>query len=280
VRRPANAVASGIAILCVAVPVGSGIVSFAQYAQAIAGGRVRPEFGVSLAQQRQLLAEALNGPSVAPVYLASHDDLVPSLTYLGDGRVRAFDDRLGLLLPAGPRSSAIIASDPTTAAGRLLGRLGGNPIEAMRLPWGGFESIYRVPGGGVAPAPGFQALGAAFDDGITVDSYRIKDEPGQPIVVDVVFARGAANPGPTPMAFNHILDANGDTVTRYDGPAYASLEWQIGDACLSEFVLPPVAAPKPYRLEFGLYDYPSLHRHHLTGPSLNAQNDAIDLVVP
>jgi hypothetical protein len=269
-----------VAVICVAVPVGFGIGAFAEYIRALDDGRARPEFGVTLAEQKRLLAEGTDGGRLAPIYFGSHDDLAPALTYLGDGQIRAFDDRIGLLLPSGTRPSAVVESDPTTAAGLLLRRFNGNPIQSIRLPGGRSESIFPLPGGGDAPTVGFRPLKAAFDDGITVESYRILAETGRPIVVDLVLGLRGESPRLTPMGFNHLVSPNGETVSQFDGPAYPSLGWLDGDACLAEFVLPPPAAPGPYRLELGLYDYPSMQRHHVTGPSLNAQHDAVVLAVP
>jgi hypothetical protein len=278
--RPLAIGTKAVAALFVAVPVGLGIVSFAEYVRALDGGRARPEFGVSLAEQRQLLAAGTDGGRLAPISFGSHDNLAPALAYLGDGQVRTFDDRIGLLLPSGARPSAVVESDAPSAAGLLLRRLNPNPFEALRLPWGGSELVFRLPGGGAAPAAGFQLLGAAFDDGITIESYRILGETGQNIVVDLVLGLRGLSPPLTPMAFNHLVDPRGETVSQFDGPAYPSLGWLDGDACLSEFTLPPPVAPGPYRLELGLYDYPSLQRHHVTGTSLNPQHDAVILAVP
>jgi hypothetical protein len=82
------------------------------------------------------------------------------------------------------------------------------------------------------------------------------------------------------MAFNHLVAPKGETVSQYDGPAYPPLDWLDGDACLTEFDLPLPTTPGPYHLELGLYEYPSLQRHHVTGPSLNAKHDAVILAVP
>jgi hypothetical protein len=171
----------------------------------------------------------------------------------------------------------VIEADPATAAGRLLRRLVADPVEAIRLPWGGSEFIYPLNAGGSVPTSEFHAMSAAFDDGISISSYRVARDPGQRVVVDLVFQITGAPPASVPKAFNHLLDSSENTVSLFDGPAYPELRWHDGDSCLSEFILPVPGAPGPYRLEFGLYEYPSMRRHQVTGPSTNSSRDAVDL---
>jgi hypothetical protein len=271
-----QALREGAVVLAVGLPVGLGVVAFGNYLRALDQGVVRPEFGVSLGQQKALLADAtrLGG---GPVYLGAHDDLVPALNYLGDGRVRTFDDRVGLLLPAGMGSAAAVVGDPATAAGRLLHRLDANPLESIRPPGSGPELIYALPRGGGTPAEGFTRLGATFDDGIVISSYRVLAAPSREVIVDVVYELKGSPLVGFPNEFSHLLDRNGDTVAHFDGPAYPNLHWRPGDASLNEYVLPPPAAPGPYQLEFGLYDYPSMQRHHVTGAFANRYGDALEL---
>jgi hypothetical protein len=271
------AIREGAVVLAVGLPVGLGVVAFGDYVRTLDQGIVRPEFGVSLARQRELLAAATRIGVGGPVYFGSHDDLAPALSYLGDGKVRTFDDRIGLLLPAGTRAAAAVEADPTTAAGRLLRGLDLDPLESIRLPWDGSELIYPLLHGGGRPVEGFTSLAATFDDGIALSSYRVLATARPGVIVDVVFELKGSAPVGIPNEFSHLLDRNGNTVAQFDGPAYPDLHWRVGDSSLDEYVLPPPEAPGPYKLEFGLYDYPSMRRHPVTGPFVNRFGDALVL---
>lgn len=267
------------AIIAVATPVIGGVVAFTNYVAALERSAVRPDFGVPLARQEMLLKAADALAFGEPVYFGTHDSLAPTLAYLSDGRWRIFDDRRGLRLPSSDRASVLAISDQTTAAGTLATRwLDAERISTIRLTDWSTVTLYRLAPGAAETAPGYHSMNAAFDVGMTLTGYRIVSDPERrEILVDLHWTFAGLPPAKPPTVFNHLLDPRGETVSHVDGLAYDPIDWRAGELALDEFAMPWPTAPGPYRLEVGLYDYPSMQRFRLLRPADGAPADSLDL---
>jgi 4-amino-4-deoxy-L-arabinose transferase-like glycosyltransferase len=79
--------------------------------------------------------------------------------------------------------------------------------------------------------------------------------------------------------FVHLLDAEGKVVAQVDAPpragTYPTTIWDVGEIIRDDYSLklPADLAPGPYRIELGLYDYPSLARLPVTDANGNVLGD-------
>lgn len=267
------------AIVAVAAPVILGIVAFTDYVAALERSAVRPDFGVPLQRQEELFDAANRLAAGGPIYFGTHDSLAPTLAYLSDGRWRIFDDRRGLRLPSSDHASVLAISDQTTSAGTLAARwLDAERVSTIRLTDWSTVTLYRLAPGVAEAAPGFHPMNAAFDVGMTLTGYRIASDPERrEIRIDLHWRFDGTSPPKPPTVFNHLLDPRGETVAHVDGLAYDPTDWRAGELALIEFDMPWPTAPGPYRLEVGLYDYPSMKRFQLLRPAAGAPADSLDL---
>lgn len=268
-----------LAVAAVALPVGLGLVAFANYIGALQRAAVLTDFGVPLARQERLLRTANQLADGGPVYFGSHDSLAPALTYLGDGSWRIFDDRHGLRLPGTTRSAVLVISDHTSPAARLAGRwLAAERAATLDLTGWSTVRLYRLPPGLVERSPDYHVLDVPFDNGMVLTGFRLANDPAQrKLRIDLHWQFVGVPATKPPTVFNHLLDASGDTVSGRDGLAYDPVDWRPGEICLDEFDLAWPTAPGPYRLQVGLYDYPSMRRYHLLRPAPGAPVDSFDL---
>lgn len=268
-----------LAVGVVALPVVLGIAAFGEYVVALGAGATRPDFGVPLARQEALFDAANDLANGGPVYFGAHDPLAPTLGYLGDGRWRIFDDRLGLRLPASDRVSVLVIDDPTSTAGKLAGRLlGAERATTLTLADHSRVTLYRLAPEIAEAAPGYRALDVAFENGMTLSGYRVARDPaGQKLLIDLHWRFAGLPPAKSPTVFNHLVDQRGETVAGVDGLAYDPTDWRPGEVGLDEFDLSWPTAPGPYRLQVGLYDYPSMQRFRILRPADGAPVDSVDL---
>jgi hypothetical protein len=268
-----------IAAAVTGLPVLIGMLAFAAYIDALARGAVQAAFGAPLASQLTLLETADRLAAGGSVYLGTHDDLAPSLVFLSGGRWRAFDDRRGLCLPAAPRPAILAITDPHTTAGQLANRwlsddyLTDVPLDSLTQ-----AALFRIRPGVVESAADFHSLEVAFEDGMILSGYRLAiDQANRRLLVDLHWRLGPNPSAKPPTVFNHLVDARGVNAAGADGLAYDGPVWNAGDTCIDEFAIPWPVQPGMYRLEVGLYDYPSMRRFRIVRPIPGAPSDSLDL---
>ncbi|MGH2458235.1 MAG: hypothetical protein ACRDIY_05140 [Chloroflexota bacterium] len=270
---------AGLAVVAVVVPFILGSVAFGDYVLALERGAPLPDFGVPLGQQKTFFVTADRLAQGGTVEFASHGALSPTLGYLSDDRWQIFDDRQGLRLPNADRASILAIDDPTSAAGQLAGRwLESEQVASLTLTLRTTVSLYRVGPGGAETAPGYRALDARFANGLTLGGFRVASDPvARKVRVDLHWRFDGLPPTKSPTVFNHLVGPGGETVSGTDGLAFQAPGWRDGEVFLDEFDLGWPTAPGPYRLQVGLYDYPSMRRFPLLRPAGGAPSDWIDL---
>jgi hypothetical protein len=263
----------------VATPVILGSVAFYDYLDAVGHGDVTPDFGVPLVRQQELISAAARSANGGPIYLGAHDSFVPSLGYLTGEALRTFDDQIGLPLPPSDRPSVLLMNDPSTRGSRLAREwLRNTTIERMVLADTSAVTLYTAAPGATDLPADFNQVGAKFDNGMILVGHQVgPNVAAKQLVVELLWRFGGTVPTNSPTAFNHLIDAQGNTTSLADGLIFNGHDWHPGEGFVSTFVLPLPATPGEYRLQVGMYDYPSMSRFVAVLPSGGPPVDALDL---
>ncbi|HLZ10847.1 MAG TPA: hypothetical protein VKT80_19845, partial [Chloroflexota bacterium] len=256
-----------------------GLVAFGQYIAELDRGAVRPEFGVPLGRQLELVAAANDLAGGGPVYVGSHDSLAPTLAYLSDDRWRIFDDRRGARLPDVGMGSIVILSDPTSVGGVLITRwLAGEQPVTWRLTDSSTVVIYRLEPHVAESSPDFHALDVRFENGLTLAGYRIQeDSQARQIRVDLHWVFTGLPPARPPTIFAHLIAPDGNQQAGLDRPAYDPVDWRANELDLVEVDVPRPSAADTYLVEIGLYDFPDLKRFRIANPGPSGSVDSVKL---
>lgn len=150
---------------------------------------------------------------------------------------------------ADPPGNTVHPLDLRDAAGRALGASGALAGPTTTPP---------------PPGPPQHSLAVAFADGVALDGYDLRSNPGALIVT--LHWRATATPSASYTAFVHLLDASGKLLAQHDGPPlagrYPTSAWQAGDQLADTYVIPlPANLPAgTYHLAIGLYNSKTLQR--------------------
>jgi 4-amino-4-deoxy-L-arabinose transferase-like glycosyltransferase len=276
---PPALAAGGLLVVSLAIPAWLGLAAFGDYALAVQRGAVWPTSGVPLDRQKALFAAIDGLANGGPVFLGSHDSLAPTMAYFSDDGWYVFDDRTGLAFPSDSRSAVLAITDPSSPAGRLADRwFGPQRLTTLDPTTWSHVAVYRADAGGAEAAPGYHAMEVPFDDGLVLTGYRvIADRATRRLLIGLHWRADRPPAVKPPTVFNHLLDPRGETVGQIDGLAYERLDWQAGEVRIDEFAMAWPLAAGPYRLEVGLYDYPSMRRYQVVAPGSGAARDAVEL---
>ncbi len=246
------------------------------------------------------VSEALGqSSSDAALYMTPIFREYPTLEYaLGPqayGRLRAFNGRACLVLPAdarGPAAYGVIVAEDGRTLPALTAAFPDGSLRSLADSAGRpYAAVFTIPAGQTAHLPEQAAGAPVFGDLLRLRAHTGADSPlpsGQVLELTLTWELTA----PTAAAltsFVHVLgpgQAGGAVLyaQRDRQPcdnAYPTWQWQPGEL-LTEYVslpLPPDMPPGRYSLNVGWYDSVSQARLPLTGPTARADASAGSLQI-
>ncbi|GAB4276410.1 MAG: hypothetical protein Kow0080_26690 [Candidatus Promineifilaceae bacterium] len=252
---------------------------------------VRVQYETTMTTVFQYLNQTNGGDTAVSTItpLAEHTPAVAAMTLSGDShRLRYFDGRSTLLIPATPKSRLIFTgfsalAQPLTAwfDGQLVDELPLRDSDLDRPVW-----VYQVDGAALLArwqAESEQtaentAVPANVDNALIFHGFYTGVEDGHLLVITWW---ELLRPLPNAVIFTHLLDNNGQIIGQQDQLGAPANLWQPGDHLLQlhQIPLPPEWEKGQYQLAVGVYtclDTPQQCKQTQRLPIIAPNQPAID----